>query len=668
MTTNQPLFPAVLVANRGEITVRVIRTLRRLGIRSVAVYSDADANAAHVQAADSAVRIGPAAAAESYRNIPAVIAAARESGASAIHPGYGFLSENADFVSACEEAGITFIGPGAAAVAAMGDKIAAKNRVAAAGVPVVPGRHDPDMDDAQVQAAVIEVGFPALLKPSAGGGGKGMRIVRQETDIAEEIAAARREATTAFGDDTLLVERLIERPRHIEVQILADQFGTVRHLGERECSLQRRHQKVIEEAPSPFVGSELRERLGQAAIDAAKSCGYLGAGTVEFIVDANEAGTFFFLEMNTRLQVEHPVTEEITGWDLVEWQVRIAAGEPLPEGPAGVPLTGHAIEARVYAEDPGQGFLPSSGQLLLVQEPDSARVDSGVLTGQSISTFYDPMIAKVIARGSDRAEALARLDRALADTAYLGVTTNVAYLRGLLALPEVQAGDLHTGLIEEHPELTEATTPDDHDLAAAALLRVAELAPADTSDPWSIPDGWRITGRAPIGVRVRSAAGTVADIDVRGLPQHADISIDGGATQSTSMQGSLGRLEIALAERTRRYAAAVEPGGEVVWLASGGRSLRLVEIDRLQAESRAGAGASSGSVRSPMPGTVIAVAVSAGDHVAEGDPLVTVEAMKMEHTLKAPAAATVAEVRVAVGRPVALDEALVLLDSTDSDD
>lgn len=654
-----PLFHTVLVANRGEIAVRVIRTLRTLGIRSVAVYSDADADAAHVRAADEAVRIGPAPAAQSYRSIAAVLGAAAQTGAQAVHPGYGFLSENEEFARACADAGLVFIGPPPAAVAAMGDKIAAKSAVAAAGVAVVPGRHAPHMDDRQIAEAVADIGLPVMLKPSAGGGGKGMRVVRDTTELAGAIAAARREAESSFGDPTLLVERLIERPRHIEVQVLADNHGRIVHLGERECSLQRRHQKVVEEAPSPAVSPQLRESLGAAAIDVARSCGYRGAGTVEFIVDAASPQDFYFLEMNTRLQVEHPVTEAVTGWDLVEWQIRIAAGQPLPPGPDGVAVTGHAIEARVYAEDPARDFLPSSGRLLAVAEPGWVRVDSGVGAGQEVGTHYDPMIAKVIAAGSTRSDALARLDRALAETAYLGVATNIGFLRRLLSLPDVVAGDLHTGLIGAHPGLFDEGEPQDHELAAAALLRVLALQSDRPGDPWQQPDGWRLTGPAPIGVRMRAADGAVVDIEVRGQPDQATVSIAGAPALAAVADRCADLLQVSLAGDTRTYVAARD--GDIVWLASGGRAVRLVEIDRLDAEAADAGTTGPGAVRSPMPGTVIAVNVAAGDSVGVGAPLVTVEAMKMEHTLVAPAESRVVAVEAVLGARVELDEVLVRL-------
>lgn len=404
------MFDTVLVANRGEIAVRVIRTLRELGVRSVAVFSDADADARHVREADTAVRIGPAPAAQSYLSVPALLDAARRSGAQAVHPGYGFLAENAGFARACAEAGLVFIGPSASAITLMGDKIRAKETVAAAGVPVVPGSSGSGLTDAQLVDAARAIGMPVLLKPSAGGGGKGMRLVRDEALLGDEIAAARREARSSFGDDTLLVERWIDRPRHIEIQVLADAHGNVVHLGERECSLQRRHQKIIEEAPSVLLDEETRASMGEAAVQAARSCGYVGAGTVEFIVPGNDPASYYFMEMNTRLQVEHPVTELITGLDLVEWQLRVAAGEQLPYGQQDIALTGHAIEARICAEDPARGFLPSGGTVLALHEPqgNGVRTDSGLATGGEVGSLYDPMLSKVIAYGPDRPTALRR--------------------------------------------------------------------------------------------------------------------------------------------------------------------------------------------------------------------------------------------------------------------
>jgi acetyl-CoA/propionyl-CoA carboxylase biotin carboxyl carrier protein len=457
-------FRTVLVANRGEIARRVIRTLRRLGIRSVAVYSDADAGAPHVREADVAVRIGPAAAAQSYLDIAAVVAAAVESGADAVHPGYGFLSENVAFSRACADAGIAFIGPGERALDVMGDKIRAKAHVAGYSVPTVPGFSAAGMTDAEIAAAAGAAGFPLLVKPSAGGGGKGMQVVKSAEDLPEALATARRVAAAAFGDDALLLERLIERPRHIEVQVLADEHGNVVHLGERECTLQRRHQKVVEEAPSPVVDAETRARLGAAACAAAASVDYRGAGTVEFLVAGDRPDEFFFIEMNTRLQVEHPVTELVAriggeDIDLVEQQVRIAEGLPIAFAQEDVRLEGHAVEARVYAESPERGFLPAAGEVLAWRPAAGVRTDAAVESGSVVTADYDPMIAKVIAHGDDRAAALERLDAALAETVVLGIDTNIGFLRELLAQDGVQSGDMDTGLIDRMPAYVASAPP-----------------------------------------------------------------------------------------------------------------------------------------------------------------------------------------------------------------
>ncbi|HKR48076.1 MAG TPA: biotin carboxylase N-terminal domain-containing protein, partial [Pseudonocardiaceae bacterium] len=425
------MFHTVLVANRGEIAVRVIRTLRAGGIRSVAVYSDADADARHVRDADVAVRLGPAPAALSYLSIERILDAVARTGAQAVHPGYGFLSENPAFARACGEAGVVFVGPPATAIEVMGDKIRAKQTVAAAGIPVLPGS---DSTDAGLAMAAAEIGYPVLLKPSAGGGGKGMRVVHRAADLAEAIAGARREARAAFGDDTLLVERLITTPRHIEIQVLADAHGEAVYLGERECSLQRRHQKIVEEAPSVLLDAATRTRMGRAAVDIARAVGYTGVGTVEFLVPADAPDQFFFLEMNTRLQVEHPVTELVTGLDLVELQLRVAAGQPLPLGQNDVRLEGHAVQARIYAEDPARGFLPTGGRVLDLREPSGpgVRVDSGLVPGGTVGSDYDPLLVKIIAHGPDRDTALGRLDAALARTSILGIGTNIGFLRVLL--------------------------------------------------------------------------------------------------------------------------------------------------------------------------------------------------------------------------------------------
>ncbi|RFU20370.1 ATP-grasp domain-containing protein [Geodermatophilus marinus] len=655
------MFDTVLVANRGEIAVRVIRTLRRMGIRSVAVHSAADAGALHTRVADVAVPIGPAPAAQSYLSVERVLDAAARTGAQAVHPGYGFLSENVEFARACEKAGIVFIGPPVAAIEAMGDKIRAKRTVMAAGVPVVPGRTEPGMDDDTVAAAAVEAGFPVLLKPSAGGGGKGMRVVRSQAELADAIAAARREARGSFGDDTLLVERYIGSARHIEVQVLGDAHGGVVHLGERECSLQRRHQKVIEEAPSPLLDDAQRARMGAAAVEAARAVGYTGAGTVEFIVDADSPGDFFFLEMNTRLQVEHPVTEMVTGLDLVELQVRVAAGEPLPFGQDDVVLDGHAIEARLYAEDPARGFLPQTGTVLGLVDPagPGVRLDTSLAVGSVVGTDYDPMLAKVIAHGPDRETARARLVGALGHTAVLGVPTNAVFLRALLTDPDVVAGRLDTGLIERRGEaLTAAEPPGEAEFAAAALALQLEGEPAGpVVDRWDVPDGWRLGEPAWALRRLQAAGGDPVPVRVRGLAGDAQVRVGDGAPRAAAAVRDGDGLRVTLDGVTRRY-AVVHAGGEV-WLAADGRVAAFREHERLHSAVEGAGG--DGVVTAPMPGTVTVVRAAVGDQVEAGTPLLVVEAMKMEHVLTAPVAGTVTELGVTAGHQVRLDERVAVV-------
>jgi acetyl-CoA/propionyl-CoA carboxylase biotin carboxyl carrier protein len=655
------MFETVLVANRGEIAVRVIRTLREMGIRSVAVYSDADAGALHTRLADVAVPIGPAPAAQSYLSIERVLEAAARTGAQAIHPGYGFLSENVDFARACEEAGIVFIGPPVAAIEAMGDKIRAKQTVMAAGVPVVPGRTEPGMSDDDVVDAATAVGFPVLLKPSAGGGGKGMRVVRAARELPDAIAAARREARSSFGDDTLLVERYVGNSRHIEVQVLGDAHGNVIHLGERECSLQRRHQKVIEEAPSPLLDTAMRASMGRAAVEAARSVGYTGAGTVEFIVDADRPRDFFFLEMNTRLQVEHPVTELVTGMDLVEAQVRIAAGEPLALDQSDISLDGHAIEARLYAEDPARGFLPMAGTVLGLREPSGpgVRIDSSLAVGTVVGSDYDPMLAKVIAWAPDRETARARLVGALGHTAVLGVATNAAFLRALLTDPDVVAGKLDTGLIERRGEqLTRPEPPPHHVYAAAALALLIESEPADgRADRWDVPDGWRLGEPAWTVRRLQAAGGEPVVVRLRGRSTAAEVRVGDGEPVTARAFRDGDRLTATLDGLTASYFLVHEGG--TVWLAADGHVTALREHERLS--SSAGAAAADGAVTSPMPGTVTVVQAAVGDDVAAGTPLLVVEAMKMEHVLTAPVAGTVTELGVTAGQTVALDERVAVV-------
>ncbi|WP_456823713.1 ATP-binding protein [Cellulomonas sp. P5_E12] len=604
------MFTSVLVANRGEIACRVISTLQRLGIRAVAVYTDADRSALHVSRADEAVRI------ESYLSIDEVIAAARRTRAEAVHPGYGFLSENADLARGCEAAGIAFVGPGVKALEVMGDKIRAKEHVSAAGVPVIPGSSVADAESAE------RVGYPLLVKPSAGGGGKGMVVVERAEDLADAIAGARRLAASAFGDDTLLLERLVTTPRHIEVQLLADEHGAVIHLGERECSLQRRHQKVIEEAPSPLLSAQTRSSIGEAACDVARTVGYVGAGTVEFLVSDDAPTEFFFMEMNTRLQVEHPVTEMVTGLDLVEWQLRIAAGEPLTLGD--VELTGHAVEARVYAEDPSRDFLPSSGTVLLLDEPagEGIRVDSSLRAGLEIGSTYDPMLAKVVAWGSTRDEALARLDGALARTTILGVRTNIAYLRQILADADVRAGRLGTGLLGR---LTPPTRePDSVSVVAAALW--LHGTPGD--GPWR-SDGWRLGDPRPTRYEFRdvgevSVLGDAVAIGDR-EPVSARLVRRGTDTVEVEVDGVVHSRRIAV-------------DGSVMWV--GADELRVItRVERLaeQLATRSrGERAADPVVRSPMPGIVVSTDVATGDSVVAGQSLLVIEAMKMEHRVVAP--------------------------------
>ncbi|MHA7282342.1 acetyl/propionyl/methylcrotonyl-CoA carboxylase subunit alpha [Arthrobacter sp. TMS2-4] len=641
-TTADWPFDTVLVANRGEIACRVIRSVRALGLRSVAVYSDADAGARHVLEADVAVRIGAAAPSESYLSIPAVVDACRRTGAGAVHPGYGFLSENAAFADALQEAGIVFIGPSVHSLDVMGDKIRSKNHVAGFGVPVVPGIAEPGLTDEDLVRAAADVGFPLLIKPSAGGGGKGMHAVHRPEDLPEVLTTARRVAARAFGDDTLFLERLVPRPRHIEVQVLADTHGTVIHLGERECSLQRRHQKVIEEAPSALLDETTRRRIGEAACNAARSVDYTGAGTVEFLVSDAAPDEFFFMEMNTRLQVEHPVTELVTGVDLVQWQIRVAAGERLPLTQDDVVLTGHAVEARVYAENPEAGFLPSTGSILALAEPagDGIRVDSSLLPGGTVSSSYDPMLAKVIAWGADRAQALDRLDAALAGTVVLGVDTNLEYLRLLIGDDDVRAGRLDTTLIERKlPELAfRHVTAQDLALAAVLLVQAEGLAASGRTSPWSRGDGFRLGPARPRTVPLEYDGGTATVRLLRnGTGWTATVDDAPDLTVAVTVEDGVPGATI---DGLRSHLpSAVD--GDTVWLGDGGWSTRIRRpgrrelVDAARSRILREEGAADPLVRSPMPGTVVSVAVVDGATVEAGDVLVAVEAMKMEHQLTA---------------------------------
>ncbi|GAA4738746.1 acetyl/propionyl/methylcrotonyl-CoA carboxylase subunit alpha [Gordonia alkaliphila] len=657
-TASPRTIRSVLVANRGEIACRVIDTLRTMGIRSVAVYSDADAHAPHVRAADIAVRLGPAPAAQSYLDIAKVVEAARATGADAVHPGYGFLSENQEFAAALAAADIAFIGPPAQAIATMGDKITARAAVTERGVPVVPGLSRPGLTDEELIAAAPGIGFPVLIKPSAGGGGKGMHRVDDPAELPAALITARREAASAFGDDALFLEHFVLTPRHIEVQVLADEHGNVIHLGERECSLQRRHQKVIEEAPSALLTPETRARIGAAACDAARSVGYTGAGTVEFIVSASAPDDFYFMEMNTRLQVEHPVTEMVTGVDLVEQQVRVARGEVLTIAQDDVVLTGHAVEARIYAEDPAQGFLPTGGAVRTLRWPTGlashVRIDSGIDEGSVIGSDYDPMLAKIICHGADRTEALDRLDEALADTALVGVGTNIDFCRYVLGQPRVRAGELDTELLDRLVVDYAAPTPTPAALVAGAL---GTLDLGDADDVWTSAVAFRIGVPSPIVTRLVCDGRTyrvsalVTDSDTRTL--HAEVTITGD-DDAEVWQGTVylrPRGEHAVTVRCNGIGArwVVQQTSSTARWVSGEDGTWVMQLAHTLADTDDAEAA--GDVRSPMPGTVVAVPGVDGAAVAAGDPLVVVEAMKMEHTLRAPAAG-VASIAVKVGQKV----------------
>ncbi|CAB4927670.1 unannotated protein [freshwater metagenome] len=645
----------VLIANRGEIAVRVARSLRELGLRSVAVYSDADRDALHVDACDLAVRIGPAEAAQSYLNIPALLEAAAASGARAVHPGYGFLSENAAFAQAVIDAGLVWIGPPPAAIELMGDKARARELAREAGVPVLPGLEEDAPSAAAAQAFVAEHGLPIVVKAVAGGGGKGMRVVRAEADLADALAAAAREAQAAFGDGRVFLERYLEQPRHIEVQLLADAHGACVHLGERECSLQRRHQKVVEECPSPAVGPELRARLGEAAVRLAHACAYAGAGTVEFLVAGEE---FFFLEMNTRLQVEHPVTELVYGVDLVELQLRAAAGEPLTLVQQDLEPVGHAIEARLYAEDPAAGNLPSTGTIRAWRPPTGlgVRVDSGVREGSVVETHYDPMLAKVIASGPDRATALERLDEALADLVLLGLTTNAGATRALLARPEVRAGDLDTNLLERIAGDLDLEPP--ADLLPAAALAEQLLAAEAQAAHTTVPLGWRVDGTWG-SWRRRTDRG---DLVVEGRPGEPG-AVHAGEDHWTGAARRVGpgAISATLDGLTRGYAVALD--GDVLWIGRGGHQIEVRPAPRGTRDASAG----HGVVEAPMPGTVLIVSAATGDAVVRGDVLMVLESMKMELQITAPRDGVVGELTHAVGDKVARGERLAVVESDEED-
>jgi acetyl-CoA/propionyl-CoA carboxylase, biotin carboxylase, biotin carboxyl carrier protein len=678
------VFSRVLIANRGEIAVRVQRTLRRLGIESVAVYSDGDAGAPHVRGADLALRIGPTPATQSYLDIERVIEAARRGGAEAVHPGYGFLSESAEFARACAEAGLVFVGPGPEAMALLGDKVAAKAAAERAGVPILPGLSGERLSDEEILAWAETAELPLLLKAAAGGGGKGMRVVAELGELPEAIAAARREAKGAFGDDRLLAERYLEASRHIEVQVLADAHGNAVHLGERECSLQRRHQKVVEESPSPVVDAELRERMGAAAVALARSCGYVNAGTVELIAERDDPGSFYFLEVNTRLQVEHPVTEAVTGLDLVEQQLRVAAGEELGFTQEEVRFEGHAIEARLYAEDAAHGFLPSAGRVIAYHEPAGVRVDSGIALGTEVGTDYDPMLAKVVAHGADRGEALARLEAGLGELLVLGPTTNAAYLRALLARPEVRAGEIDTGLIERLGD--EVAPPPAAPELAAVALSVLLGAPAG-DDPWDAQDGWRFGAPAWTRALLAGPDGDVtvaiqatgnenecrwaSDPSPAGISGpsteegHAGEGAEGGTGDGGAAGGAFRFDGRTLEVDDEARSVQLRHHGDAVWLLDGAAEPARFAF----AEAVGGAGAAvGGSLEAPMPGVVIDVRSEPGAEVVEGDVLIVLESMKMELSIQSPRDGKVAEVLVGVGDQVDRGQTLIALAAAEEEE
>ena len=658
-------FTKVLIANRGEIACRVIATCRRLGIATVAVYSDADRAARHVRLADEAIHIGPAAARESYLRGDTLLEAARRTGAQAIHPGYGFLSENAGFAEACAAAGVVFIGPPASAIRAMGDKSAAKALMQQAGVPLTPGYHGDEQAPVFLRAQADAIGYPVLIKASAGGGGKGMRKVECSEAFLDALASCQREAGAAFGNDHVLVEKYVERPRHIEIQVFGDSHGNVVHLFERDCSVQRRHQKVLEEAPAPGMSADRRAAMGAAAVDAARAVGYVGAGTVEFI--AGPDGDFYFMEMNTRLQVEHPVTEYITGTDLVEWQLRVAAGQLLPRRQDELAITGHAIEARLYAEDADRGFLPSTGTLRRLRLPQPSahvRVDTGVEEGDSITPYYDPMIAKLIVWDVDRDTALRRMSQALADCQVVGVTTNAAFLRRLVHTGSFAQARLDTALIErEQAALAPAPEVDASLWTLAAIAAFEHSAPApgfagDPHSPWQQQDGWRLGAAAP-RVLVLQQGDHRQTLKV--WPQAGGWRVQCDGAAPVAVPGTFeGSALTAQVDGERRTVHTLRDDAQLYLFARDGQH-RFALQDPLGGS--AASAADDGSLLAPMPGRIIATLVPAGTQVKRGTPLVVLEAMKMEHTLQAPADGTVKGYRAKAGEQVGDGAVLVDFDA-----
>jgi 3-methylcrotonyl-CoA carboxylase alpha subunit len=666
------MFAKILIANRGEIACRIVRTARRMGIATVAVYSDADRDAMHVAMADEAYRIGPSPARESYLQIDAILAAAKRAGAEAIHPGYGFLSENAAFAEACAAAGVTFIGPPPSAIRAMGGKSEAKALMDKAGIPLVPGYHGEDQAPDLLAREAERIGYPVLIKASAGGGGKGMKVAAQQSEFASQLASAKREAASSFGDDRMLIEKYLQHPRHVEIQVFADAHGNCVYLFERDCSIQRRHQKVIEEAPAPDFSPEMRARMGQAAVEAARAIGYVGAGTIEFLYDAS-AKQFYFMEMNTRLQVEHPVTEMITGLDLVEWQFRVASGETLPLSQNDLAIRGHAIEARLYAEDPDRGFLPQTGKLTHLMFPagENVRVDTGVRAGDAISIYYDPMIAKLIVWGADRDAAIRRFRSALTETQVGGLKTNVAFLARLAGHPAFKAADLDTRFIERHESdlLAASRPPSDKEFALAALglllrrdeeARQTALTSADPCSPWAFRNGWRLNDEARSELRFREltidgAAEKLIEVIYRrgggwkiGVAGGTAVEAQGELAADGTLSGIIGDEKVS---------AVWKRAGSEINLFAKEATRRFALVDPLHDADDAQV--PGGRLVAPMPGRVISLLVEPGARVEANQPVIVLEAMKMEHTLRAPSSGTVVSFRFAAGEQVAEGAELV---------
>jgi 3-methylcrotonyl-CoA carboxylase alpha subunit len=679
------MFKKILIANRGEIACRVAATARRMGIKTVAVYSDADAQAKHVQVCDEAVHIGGSAPKDSYLRWERILQAAQDTGAQAVHPGYGFLSENEDFAKACAAAGLVFIGPPASAILAMGLKAESKQLMEKAGVPLVPGYHAADQDPALLQREADRIGYPALIKASAGGGGKGMRVVNSSAEFADALASCKREAINSFGDDAVLIEKYVQRPRHIEIQVFGDTHGNCVYLFERDCSVQRRHQKVLEEAPAPGMTEALRKQMGEAAVAAAKAVNYVGAGTVEFIVeqtayDKPESMKFFFMEMNTRLQVEHPVTEAITGLDLVEWQLRVASGEPLPLQQSDLRIHGHAIEARICAENPDNNFLPATGTLAVYRKPACSsfeipnasgigaevRIDDGVREGDSISPFYDSMVAKLIVHGDTREQALARLDEALSQTRIVGLTTNVQFLRHIIRTDSFATAKLDTALIQREEKALFAQEPLGLALTAASVVAdtLHREAALKGNDPFSSRDGWRAYGAATRGfgfVFHGAPYETVLTYAHDGRLQLCVADADGDVSGVLAYREDGDALHISFAGQHARVQVFHETQGhdDVAHVFAPQGATRITVVDAL---AHAGeVQEAGGRLTAPMPGKVVSFAVAAGDKVKAGQPLAVMEAMKMEHTIAAPADGEVLELLYAPGDQVAEGEELLKL-------